>query len=289
MIETAKSPATPGAAEEPASNSFVFRQLHARRVSLKTAHESVRGQPRDIYDSAQTHRHKAGAHTYQVRKFNRFGFGSPGFLAVDLSVSSGGQLFFEREGRDALHFRLADLSTELCARPDRLRFIIRAYKAFIVAFKSQEERNEVHMLLLRRASRTQKINVIQIKVATWNMGSALPDPSTLRHWLQPGAQLYAIGLQEGARATSDGDKASTEVLNAMQQALGPTFLRVAVCCMGQIYLLVLADNEIHPLIAGVETAAVPTGVAGVGKNKGAVAVSFTLHQKTVRRLSTVFP
>eukprot|EP00210_Caulerpa_lentillifera_P006808 g6507.t1 len=54
------------------------------------------------------------------------------------------------------------------------------------------------------------------------------------------------------------------------------YLLVKSVTMGQIRMLIFAKTELYPTINSVKTATQATGVAGVGQNKGGVAVSFRI-------------
>lgn len=52
------------------------------------------------------------------------------------------------------------------------------------------------------------------------------------------------------------------------------YLQVKSVVMGQMRLLLFARTELYPTITSIKTATHATGVAGVGQNKGGIAISF---------------
>ena len=114
--------------------------------------------------------------------------------------------------------------------------------------------------------RTEAISVF---VGSWNMGDAVA-PASLDGWLPRDAahDIYAIATQE----CSD-----EHWLMALDSHLGPSYVRVAERRMGGLTLIVFTHRRHATKISGVETSFTPTGVLGVGTNKGAVALAFCIR------------
>ena len=117
-----------------------------------------------------------------------------------------------------------------------------------------------------RAARTESISVF---VGSWNMGDAVA-PAALDAWLSKDDthDVYAIATQEC------GDE---HWMMALDSHLGSSYVRVAERRMGGIALVVFTHRRHATKITGVETSFLPTGVLGVGTNKGAVALAFCLR------------
>ena len=120
--------------------------------------------------------------------------------------------------------------------------------------------------LSSRAARTETISIF---VGTWNMGDAVT-PASLEMWIskEEGHDIYAIATQE----CSD-----EHWMMALDSHLGSSFVRIAERRMGGIALVVFTHRRHATKVTGVETSFVPTGVLGVGTNKGAVALAFCIR------------
>ena len=160
---------------------------------------------------------------------------------------------------------------------------------------------------------------IRIRVGTWNMGAATPDYERLGAWLSPNATLDGdsghVGLHGGGHAggghsgggvsggggggggggsAASGGRAapidlyaigvqecaSDEWSELLGQHLGSSYVLVAERAMGQIKLACFVHRRHIHAIAAVETSYTPTGVLGIGKNKGGVALA--LHFRNQR-------
>ena len=115
----------------------------------------------------------------------------------------------------------------------------------------------------------RRSETISIFVGSWNMGDAVA-PALLDGWLPKEAEhdLYCIATQE----CSD-----EHWLMALDSHLGAAYVRVAERRMGGLTLIVFTHRRHAAKINGVETSFTPTGVLGVGTNKGAVALAFCIR------------
>lgn len=110
--------------------------------------------------------------------------------------------------------------------------------------------------------------VLTLLVGTWNMGDATAPPS-LEGWLpRDASDLYVVATQECP---------DEHWPLAVESHLGPNYVRVTERRMGGIVLLVFTHRKHASKISSVETSFTPTGVLGVGTNKGAVGLALTLR------------
>ncbi|CAG9464097.1 unnamed protein product [Pedinophyceae sp. YPF-701] len=142
---------------------------------------------------------------------------------------------------------------------------------------------------------------VRIAVGTWNVAEQKPEPSDLIKWLEGAAraEVVAVALQEvdmsytgvvsataaevmGRGATSGGavGRNWTLALAAALEAAGGRWEVVAGRCLGGVLLAVFCRDGLAPVVGEVETAAVSTGVMGLGANKGAVGIRFTVLRRT---------
>lgn len=113
--------------------------------------------------------------------------------------------------------------------------------------------------------RTERLS---LWVGSWNMGDALP-PASLDGWMPREAyDLYAVGVQE---LSDDG------WLAALDAHLGSSYVRVTDRRMGGVSLALFSHRRHASKLWAVETSFTPTGVLGVGTNKGAVGVAFSVR------------
>ena len=100
------------------------------------------------------------------------------------------------------------------------------------------------------------------------MGDALP-PASLDGWMPREAyDLYAVGVQELSDETW---------LAALDAHLGSSYVRVTDRRMGGISLVLFSHRRHASKLWAIETSFTPTGVLGVGTNKGAVGVAFCVR------------
>eukprot|EP00035_Acanthoeca_spectabilis_P028507 m.471030 g.471030 ORF g.471030 m.471030 type:complete len:635 (+) comp30503_c0_seq1:218-2122(+) len=135
-------------------------------------------------------------------------------------------------------------------------------------------------------------NPLEIKlcVATFNLGNAPLDPSTLHLWIDPaeGYDLVAVGLQEswtgsftsfaqsgGSGSIGGGrsvDKARTpdtaSPTAVLEQHLGPTFTKLVETSRGEMKLVVFNRTTPKQPVHSVEVSAENTGALGIAPNKG---------------------
>ena len=120
--------------------------------------------------------------------------------------------------------------------------------------------------VIQQAVRTEPITMF---VGSWNLGDCVP-PASLDGWISKEERhdIYAIATQESS---------DEHWLVALDSHLGPDYVRIAERRMGAIALVVFTHRRHATKITGVETSFLPTGVLGVGTNKGAVALAFCLR------------
>ena len=112
--------------------------------------------------------------------------------------------------------------------------------------------------------------MLSLFVGSWNMGDANP-PAILDGWIGRDGQhdLYAVSVQECEQVEN--------WLLCLETHLGPSYVRVSERRMGGIALIVFTHRRHASKISGVETSFTPTGVLGVGTNKGAVALTLSIR------------
>jgi len=116
--------------------------------------------------------------------------------------------------------------------------------------------------------RTIQTEPLSLFVGTWNMGDSVPPPA-LEGWIPREAHdLYAVATQE----CSD-----EHWLAALDSHLGSSYVRITERRMGSIFLVVFTHRRHAAKISSVESSYIPTGVLGVGTNKGAVALAFNIR------------
>ena len=152
--------------------------------------------------------------------------------------------------------------------------------------------------------RLTRIEALSALALTWNVGQARPPPSSpffaALADLASGADLAVACLQEiemggssvalaAAReavlpsSNERGNATAQWWAGALQAALGGpgAWARVGLRQLSGMLVLVYARVHLAPSVGDVRTAAVPTGVLGVGGNKGGVAVSCSIHRRRV--------
>ncbi|KAL4853623.1 Type II inositol polyphosphate 5-phosphatase 15 [Chlorella vulgaris] len=145
---------------------------------------------------------------------------------------------------------------------------------------------------------------LRVLCVTWNVGESKPDPgSAFFRWVHEAAfntQLVVLGLQEIEMGSSSVALAAAKdaFSHKMQergntnakfwgagvlQALGGDrhWHQVGLRQLSGMLVLVFARNNLRSSIGEVTTSSVACGVLGVGGNKGAVAVEFSVHRRRV--------
>jgi hypothetical protein len=131
-------------------------------------------------------------------------------------------------------------------------------------------------------------NFLHVFVGTWNHGQYPQDDTSaydIKSWLQPHPvtqlssrpELYVIGLQES------NTPGFSELL---QQTLGSDYVQVASAALSLIPSSVIAiftfvRKDVAMFVANIETCCVPTGIGGVGGNKGATIVFLTYKHTSI--------
>ena len=117
-------------------------------------------------------------------------------------------------------------------------------------------------------ARPVRTEVLTLLVGTWNMGDSTAPPN-LEAWLPRDAyDLYAVATQECP---------DEHWPLAVESHLGSNYVRVTERRMGGIVLLLFTHRKHASKISSVETSFTPTGVLGVGTNKGAVGLSLSIR------------
>jgi len=253
-------------------------------ASVKRIYELQKQQPSASSTSGPSVSASIDVRAFEVHKFNRWGARARRFLGITRSPAAHDPvLYIESTEEDTRAFEAPDISSvQRLRNPRRMRISIKSYKPWPIQieFKSESECNEA-LAALSQAPTKAAPQELKLVAATWNMGNALPEGS-LTGWLRPGADLYAIGIQEAGKGPLDLTSGQVEASIALiERACGDGHERVALASMGQIHLLILAASPIVSFISSIEDARCATGVAGVGTNKGAVAVSLLVCNTSV--------
>ena len=114
-------------------------------------------------------------------------------------------------------------------------------------------------------------------VATWNVGGITPDQipgdSSLQSWLPPGADMYAIGLQECP---------SKDVWIAfLHSRLSTDTGLVKSQVMHEMMIFIFARKSLYSSITSVRFEKCPTGLGDMIGNKGAVSVSLRIFDTSL--------
>eukprot|EP01025_Chloroclados_australasicus_P061797 TRINITY_DN811_c0_g1_i1.p1 TRINITY_DN811_c0_g1~~TRINITY_DN811_c0_g1_i1.p1 ORF type:complete len:1282 (-),score=153.48 TRINITY_DN811_c0_g1_i1:358-3852(-) len=153
---------------------------------------------------------------------------------------------------------------------------------------------------------------IQILCGSWNVNESRPSPSSIQQWLSMDklkkVDLVVVGLQEVEMGTGSVAAAAakervykqwleqgnrnaqwwaTEIQNAVS-ADGQEWFRVGLRQLSGMLIVCLARKALQENIGDVLTASVACGVAGIGGNKGAVAVSFQLFRHRLAFVNSHF-
>lgn len=204
-----------------------------------------------------------------------------------LNKAYGGKIGWEDAARDldiiGRHMRLTlDEESEMLKTPSGRREWIRRE-------------------MIRRESHFTKRRALSIKSGSWNVGGVKPQVS-LSAWLLPddcnvenGADVYLIGFQEvqplaGITAvTTDGSR-GTAYKKEVERTLECPSSYVIIAARQMVgILLVVAVKKIHePFVRNVMLSDVGTGFMRSGGNKGSVACSFSLYDRTISFVNAHF-
>eukprot|EP00927_Polykrikos_kofoidii_P015506 TRINITY_DN16902_c0_g2_i1.p1 TRINITY_DN16902_c0_g2~~TRINITY_DN16902_c0_g2_i1.p1 ORF type:complete len:534 (+),score=73.54 TRINITY_DN16902_c0_g2_i1:179-1780(+) len=111
----------------------------------------------------------------------------------------------------------------------------------------------------------EEVKTLQVFVGTWNLG-CLPPTDNLKAWLRPGYDIYFIGVQE---ACQDRQHLWT---NCVHECL-KQYNIVCERSMWRNHVVCLASEAATNYLHTIESSLEETGIAHIGANKGAVAVS----------------
>ena len=119
---------------------------------------------------------------------------------------------------------------------------------------------------------------LSVWVGTWNLGNAAP-PSSLHPWISSTTKydLYAVSVQECEYETQ-GTTSEASWFDAVRQAVGEGYVTVAAVSLLVMRMLVLVRREHYHKITNIKRDTVPTGMANVIGNKGAVVVSLSVNE-----------
>ncbi|KAL4426187.1 hypothetical protein ABPG77_007469 [Micractinium sp. CCAP 211/92] len=158
---------------------------------------------------------------------------------------------------------------------------------------------------------TYRRESLRLLCVTWNVGESKPEPgSPFFRWVHEAAfdaQLAVVGLQEIEMGSSSvALAAAKDAFSQKMQERGNTnakfwsqgvlsalggerhWHQVGLRQLSGMLILVYARNHLRDSIGEVTTASVACGVLGVGGNKGAVAVEFSLHRRRLAVLCSHF-
>jgi len=156
----------------------------------------------------------------------------------------------------------------------------------------------------KQASSTFVRESINVLAVTWNCGESRPDSSSpVFRWLHEHGfdkTLVVVGLQEvemggtsvalaaaknalASRLQEKGNANAQFWSTAMLHALGGDrhWHQIGLRQLSGMLIIAFARNNLRGHIGEIATASVACGVLGVGGNKGAVAVEFTLHRRKI--------
>lgn len=152
---------------------------------------------------------------------------------------------------------------------------------------------------------------INVLAVTWNCGESKPEPkSSVFRWIHEHAfdkSIALIGLQEvemggtsvalaaaknalSAKMQERGNYNAQFWSNSILSALGGDrhWHQVALRQLSGMLVMAFARNSLRPFIGEQATASVACGMLGVGGNKGAVAIEFTLHRQRIAIICSHF-
>ncbi|CAE7033650.1 INPP5D [Symbiodinium natans] len=122
--------------------------------------------------------------------------------------------------------------------------------------------------------------VLTIFAGTWNMGNAQP-PDDLRDWLQPGYDIYLIGVQEcNYHPRPWLDTCARDWRATVEENL-PGLVQVCKHEMGHCQILCYATDKVSRSIHNVAASHEETGLGGFLANKGGLALSFWIGDTSI--------
>merc|ERR1719238_38544 len=121
-------------------------------------------------------------------------------------------------------------------------------------------------------------HTLRVRCCAWNL-HAKPPPGDLSSMLPAGRyHLYVVGSSECTHSIAASvvrrDKSKWEA--AVRKAIGPGYTKLRSHALQAIHLIVFAHDDVLPLVSGVQSAAVPCGLANKLGNKGGVGIALTV-------------
>ncbi len=154
---------------------------------------------------------------------------------------------------------------------------------------------------------------LSVLAATWNVSETQPAQLSLHFWLgnkAKDADIIIVGLQEIEMGSSSvaqavvmdqlslsekGNKTASWWRKALAKALGSmggqgpeAWQMVGMRQLSGMMVIVFVRTSLLPYIGEVSTDSVGTGVLGMGGNKGAVAVGFSIFRSFIAVLCSHF-
>ncbi|CAL5226967.1 g9852 [Coccomyxa viridis] len=175
---------------------------------------------------------------------------------------------------------------------------IRAWSSAVGCPQEQLARRQY----MEEANNLVERHEMEVACITWNVNEARPDPSTgLHRWvidLAKEASMFVVALQEiesggGSLALAaakdalltkqqERGNANAQAWNsAIQSAVGEGWQRLGLRQLSGMLVLVYIRSDLLAHTGEVSTASIACGVLGMGGNKGAVAVSFSLYRRRI--------
>jgi len=162
------------------------------------------------------------------------------------------------------------------------------------------------LALCRSALREQHVRLL---AGTWNVNESRPPRECLDKWIGAhcgAADIVLVGLQEVEMGT--GSVATDLVANFINKGALERgnvnaqwwyselhnvlrvrgFVQLGLRQMSGLLVMAFVRDELSPHVGELKTSSVACGVLGVGGNKGAVALSFTVFRRTVLVLNSHF-
>jgi endonuclease/exonuclease/phosphatase family metal-dependent hydrolase len=134
----------------------------------------------------------------------------------------------------------------------------------------------------------KKDNNLSILCASWNVGNAKPPAvSELNHWLKPGYDLYAVGVQECKFDSSANlsninlDECGKVWTNSLNEFFGSAYHLVKSKNLMEIRLHIYVRKHYLSRIERVRSGRESTGLGHVIGNKGGVAIGFTIDDVSI--------
>ncbi|KDO33046.1 hypothetical protein SPRG_01861 [Saprolegnia parasitica CBS 223.65] len=117
---------------------------------------------------------------------------------------------------------------------------------------------------------------VRVLVLTWNLQAHKP-PADLAPLLRPGTcHIYAIGTEECVQ-TYVQEGAVPEWEDKIRATLGPTsYIKLRSHALTAMHNMVFVHTSVLPLVTGLESDAIATGIGNQLGNKGGVGIGFQL-------------